>query len=966
MDNPTKPNTVHDTASSADTNTVEFTVIVSPQTLTKQYELVDGAPKATGSPYLMTGQAHRFPIPMADFGRQYTELLEALSQNSCLVCAPMLKSIEGEVAEITTRDQFEQRQGSQTPPLIYRGKEHFRYEPGQPAVLGLDHDRKDLPPDLQDRLDKAGGLMAVLSSLCPDLATACHVNRPSSSNGIIADGTGKTSLGGGQHTYFPIVDGGDAAGFVARLNALCIIGGWGYAHVSKNGSVSIRSLLDTAASGVPERLWFESNAELGEGLSHIAGARTPSWQNGPILDTRTALPALDADQQRKQLEIETALRESVLERAAEIRRQRAEELRESANHRGDSTSTSNRVLSDLFDAEDRGVLNGRIELRLDNGTHVLVRDVLEKPERYHRATCADPLEPGDRGVRNKAIIYTEGRTPQLYTHKHGGRLLKFGYDELDVIQAIRNAETEGRDSSLVVQAMVQNIIFSGGGWRQVKRETAVDGAVALGFRDAAPETANDDASVKSSDDRLDDNPVIDALMREMNEKYAVVADGGNTSIVRRAYNVDLDRTTIVCTHVEAFKLLLANKNIKIPTEKKNGEFVYRTVQAASLWLQHPKRRTCDNGFGLDPNNKLPQSVYNRWQGFGVAEKQGDWSRLRAMIQDVLASGNEEHARYIIQWLAHLVQRPHKSPGVAIVFRGAQGVGKGTLGRAIMRMMRPHAMQITNPKHLLGSFNDHMRDSLFLFADEAFFAGDRANEGVLKGLITEEFRINEGKGKDATPGINRIHLMMASNNEWVIPASADARRYAVFEVASTHMQDAEYFAAINDEMDIHGDAAGIAAMLYDLRRIPLDLPFIRKAPETVGLQQQRIASLRGPAKWFFDVLTRGFVVNGSPRAWSENSTVEELFSSYLEWSKEMRESYPANRHEVGKLLASMFTQHRPRARTKDGTPVRVNEYRLGTLEAARSVFAEKQALGNPWTDTDNTVGTTALPTKEDLK
>ena len=964
MDNPAKPKTTNDTGSPTDT--VEFTVILSPQTLTKRYELADGGPKATGSPYLTSGQAHRFPVLMSDFGEQFAEVLKALSPNSCLICAPMIKSIKGDVAEITTREQFAQGRQGQGVPVIYRGKEHFQYEPGHPAVLGLDHDRKDLPPDLQDRLDKAGGPMAVLASVCSDLATACQISRPSSSNGVIADETGKTSLGGGLHTYFPIVDGGDAAGFVARLNALCIIGGWGYAHVSKNGSVSIRSLLDTAASGVPERLWFEGNAVLGEGLSHIPGARTPSWQIGPILDTRTALPELDADQQRKQFEIEMSLREEVAERAAEIRRRRAVELGESAKQRGDHAAMSDRVMSDLFDAEDRGVLNGRHELRLDNGTHVLVKDVLANPTHYHRATCADPLEPGDRGVRNKAIIYTEGKTPQLYTHKHGGRLYKLGYDELDVIQAIRNAETEGRDSSLVVQAMVQNIIFSGGGWGQVKRETAVDGAVALGFRDAAPETTNDDPSVESSDERLDDDPIIDAMMRELNEKYAVVAEGGRTSIVRQAYNADLRRTTIVCMRAEGFMLLLANKTIKRANGTKNGEVVYRTVKTAQLWLQHPKRRTCDNGFGLDPNNKLPPGIYNLWQGFGVAEKQGDWSRLRALIRDILANGNEEHERYIIQWLAHLVQRPHKSPGVAIVFRGAQGVGKGTLGRAIMRMMRPHAMQITNPKHLLGAFNAHMRDILFLFADEAFFAGDRANEGVLKGLITEEFRINEGKGQDATVGINRIHLMMASNNEWVIPASADARRYAVFEVASTHMQDAEYFADINDEMDIHGDAAGIAAMLYDLRRIPLDLPFIRKAPETVGLQQQRIASLRGPAKWLFDVLTRGFVEKASPRAWSENSTVEELFSSYLEWSKEMRESYPANRHEVGKLLASMFTQHRPRARTKDGTPVRVNEYRLGTLEAARSVFAEKQALGNPWTDNDNTVGTTALPTKEDLK
>ena len=48
------------------------------------------------------------------------------------------------------------------------------------------------------------------------------------------------------------------------------------------------------------------------------------------------------------------------------------------------------------------------------------------------------------------------------------------------------------------------------------------------------------------------------------------------------------------------------------------------------------------------------------------------------------------------------------------------------------------------------------------------------------------------------------------------------------------------------------------MLYDLLRYPVDINLVRKAPETPGLHSQRISSLRGPAKWLFDVLMRGHV------------------------------------------------------------------------------------------------------------
>ena len=53
----------------------------------------------------------------------------------------------------------------------------------------------------------------------------------------------------------------------------------------------------------------------------------------------------------------------------------------------------------------------------------------------------------------------------------------------------------------------------------------------------------------------------------------------------------------------------------------------------------------------------------------------------------------------------------------------------------------------NAKHLVGHFNAHLQHCSVLFADEAFFAGDRSHESVLKGLITEETLLIEPKGVD---------------------------------------------------------------------------------------------------------------------------------------------------------------------------------------------------------------------------
>ena len=42
-------------------------------------------------------------------------------------------------------------------------------------------------------------------------------------------------------------------------------------------------------------------------------------------------------------------------------------------------------------------------------------------------------------------------------------------------------------------------------------------------------------------------------------------------------------------------------------------------------------------------------------------------------------------------------------------------------------------------------------------------------------------------------------MMASNNDWIVPAGVEARRFVVFDVADDRRQDKAFFTALNDQM-----------------------------------------------------------------------------------------------------------------------------------------------------------------------
>jgi hypothetical protein len=162
------------------------------------------------------------------------------------------------------------------------------------------------------------------------------------------------------------------------------------------------------------------------------------------------------------------------------------------------------------------------------------------------------------------------------------------------------------------------------------------------------------------------------------------------------------------------------------------------------------------------------------------------------------------------------------------------------------------LQIFSSKHLIGNFNLHLRDCIFLFADEAFWAGDKRAESVLKGLITEPTLVIEGKGKDVVITKNMLHVMMASNSDWVAPASLDERRFCILDVGDRNIQDKSYFGAIINQMK----NGGYAAMLYDLLNMDLNGFDIRDVPDSEGLREQKILSMDPVTAWWFQKLKEG--------------------------------------------------------------------------------------------------------------
>lgn len=376
----------------------------------------------------------------------------------------------------------------------------------------------------------------------------------------------------------------------------------------------------------------------------------------------------------------------------------------------------------------------------------------------------------------------------------------------------------------------------------------------------------------------------------------------------------------------------------------------------TVWLKHPKRRyfsgieLCPNGHAVNPG------YYNLWKGWAVEPKKGVWTLFREQI-DLIADHNPEHAKYIIAWLAETVQHPDKPIGISLAFRGGQGTGKSTFARWFGSLFGHHFLHLDSEQRLLGRFNAHLHNAIVVFADEAVWAGGKQGLGALKRMVTEETLAIERKGIDTISVKNRIHMLIASNEDWFVPAGFDDRRFAIFHVSTKRQNDSVFFEAVHDELFNRG---GLAALLYDLLSYTSDVN-LRFIPETQERNVQKTLSLSPLDEWWREMLNDGTFwlemylyddrrIIDEKRFKSEYRVDRELiYETYAKMVERANRRWNlGSRGALGRFLRKVLPEPYPRTYQERSTGKR--SYLLPDLSISRQ-FYEKTHGKMTWDDAE---------------
>lgn len=430
-------------------------------------------------------------------------------------------------------------------------------------------------------------------------------------------------------------------------------------------------------------------------------------------------------------------------------------------------------------------------------------------------------------------------------------------------------------------------------WNPQELSTKIQNAYAYGQNEVgvdAPEADFEETGVEAD---------LEGPVAELNKEFAFVVVGGRSTVLKM-----LEGKETLYMNVSTFHDLLKSRTIF-----HGGKW----HQLSDVWMASPNRATYDRVEML-PLQEAPANVYNLWQGF-ACEPLGPEEQPTQAMQDGVGAF-VEHAklnvcggdlplyRWLMGYFAHMVQRPMKKPSTALVFRGEKGVGKNALIDRIGNLFPAHYLLTSNKRYLTSNFNNHLGRLLLFVLDEAFWSGDKGSEGILKDLITGNQHLIEQKGREMYTARNLTRVCIIGNEDWLVPSSQDERRFAVFNVGNSRQQDTKFFTKMRRNLEKHG---GNRLLLRELQQFNLDGINPNRAPQTIGLLEQKLESLNLVHSWWFQSLQDGQLANlefgddGVP--WPREMSRDRVRDAFTAFARDRHvKSWLPTAGQFGKFLA----------------------------------------------------------------
>jgi len=383
-----------------------------------------------------------------------------------------------------------------------------------------------------------------------------------------------------------------------------------------------------------------------------------------------------------------------------------------------------------------------------------------------------------------------------------------------------------------------------------------------------------------------------AALKKINESYTQVVLGGKNLIASQKH-CQVQGAITVFEAPHEFKKKFLHEPLIGKSENGRG----KRKNQGQAWLEWPGKRYMPAGTGFYPDpKKCPPGVFNLFRGFRVKPVDGDCGLYLDHLRHVICADDETSYQYLIQWMAHIFQRPDVKPNVAIVLKSVEGTGKGAMAEPLLDILGIHGNKTNGAYAIAGRFNGVVASRLLIVADEVDLT-DKHVADRLKSIITEPTVNLERKGLEIEPLPNYCRLIFASNHAKVLNAGIRERRYLVLEPSDAKAQDADYFTELWSWIR----DGGSAKLLHYLLHVDISDFNPYKCPQTKALISEKLYNLSGVNRFFFDEIMKPEPFGGRDRV---NAT--ELVDDFIVWSEfdGGKINKPTARNHIGRMMARL--------------------------------------------------------------
>jgi hypothetical protein len=283
----------------------------------------------------------------------------------------------------------------------------------------------------------------------------------------------------------------------------------------------------------------------------------------------------------------------------------------------------------------------------------------------------------------------------------------------------------------------------------------------------------------------------------------------------------------------------------------------------------------------------------------------------------------------------------------------QGTGKGvyfTLLRAIWPMT---TLQVSKIDQVVGRFTSALERNYIICMDEALFAGDRQSIDNLKSIVTEQHLHIEGKYQPSRTIESFHRLFAASNHEHFAHVESDDRRFVFLRVSNKRQKDTVYFSGIAAAI---ANPKIISALLYYLLKKNLAQFNVRVKPQTDEQLLQKIKSLQGFDRFWYEVLSTPERYFDKSNVWNQSTFISttNLIGKYKGYNESSDRYQPLQSSQVleavKRICPSAVTGIRDFVEIyTGGKKEQQRGIRLPSLDVARNDFSTYLGHDIAWED-----------------